>query len=301
MCKKLIFTIYLILMIAMPASAYEGVIGQQGMTYYDNIAPLVDIDAQGTNPGATQTGWEKWEMPSYWSSFGPINKVFTLSTGDMVLVQMNGYKDGVGGNFGGSRQRWSPTTNGTNDFEYMLSDLAYVPMGTSGGLGMDYIEFNFFFDMDKAGKTFEFTFWNFDETFFYYPPDSHWIAYSQQNPRQWLIANGYPNGYQPDPDILPYSNMPAGLKDLTLGRVLQDGWPPHVLEFDTIYGMTYSTSFEVTLDDLGRATLYSWADLCSLQSNQYVAINGFAISIPEPTTVALLALGGLALLRKRRT
>lgn len=300
MCKKFIISICFILamlVIAVPASAYEGIIGQQGMTYYDHILLKVDIDDPDTSD--TQTNWDAWTMPAHWGPFGPINKVFTTSIGN-ITVQLNGHKDGAGGNLGGARTRVvGPDL--TNDFGKVHQDLTYVAHGSSG-LGMDYLQFDFLCGVANAGRTLEFTFWGYDDAFSHAgePPDSKWAAWSTTEPRSWLTANGYPDGYQPG-GTPPDSNMPAGLKALTLGRALQMGNNTWISEFDNRYGMSYSSTFEVTLNELGRATIYGWADMTNWTGSQHVAVNGFAISIPEPTTVALLALGGLALLRKRRT
>ena len=303
MCKKLTFVLAM-LAIAVPTSAIERGIFNEGDSYPgDNILLKVDIDANGsTGPNHTQPGWTAWEMPEYWSSFGPVTKNF-----GSVIVTLDGVTaTGGGGHLAGSRDRiHDPVSNCDCDFPLMYKDLVYVPH-TASCMGEDYFEVAFNFGPSHAGETYQFTFWGWDVAFggsgygsgSAAPPNSKWMAWSATNPDQWLNANGYPSGYD-CPNTPGESNMPADLMALT-ELALAQGRAPWLTCFDDSHGMTFAATLEAQLDESGRTTIYGWADMQSMVGSQHAVLNGFMISVPEPATIALLGLGGLTIPRKRR-
>jgi hypothetical protein len=165
---------------------------------------------------------------------------------------------------------------------------------------MDYMKLDFDFGTANAGKTFECTLFSWDLVYRYNPdlvdtpPEyipplgSKRAAWSLNNPAQWCVDNNYPIGYD------------------------TNGMPPElaaaVLDLNPVMGLraelrgdayVYSSTFSIVADASGQVTLYGWADMSSWVGNQHLPFNGFTV-VPEPITVTLLGLGGLAVLQKRK-
>jgi hypothetical protein len=63
----------------------------------------------------------------------------------------------------------------------------------------------------------------------------------------------------------------------------------------------YSGSFIAQSNATGQLSIFGWYDGYKWEGTYISAINGFTIGlVPEPATMVLLGLGGLALLRKHR-
>lgn len=320
MCKKLILVLAIAAMVS-PAWAIErGTYTDPGDQPYpgDGVLLKVDIDASGNSgPNDTQAGWEAWEMSGYYGPIGAQVKNFGIGTG-LPLVQIDGVTWASGaGNLGGSRDRLDGAaveTAADGDMANMLSDLVYVPHTTTG-MGKDYIKVSMNFGSDYAGTDLQITLWGWDPAFAGNglegyggagePEGSKIVAWSTTNPDDWLTNNGYdPNGYGypagPYEVGVTESNMPAGLQALVGDSAIELGTATWLSIFDDAMGMTYASTVEVTLDENGQIALYGWADMLTGTGSQHIALNGFMISVPEPATIALLGLGGLALIRRKR-
>lgn len=312
MFRKLTFCSFLLVVAAMaaPASAID-----PNGTYHDGQYPgqsvliNVDIDAYGhTGPNDTQVGWTAWEMSGYYGPIGSQVKDFGYGSG-LPLVTIDGMTaTGGTGQLHGSRDRLDGVEGEYDgDLANVHSDLVYVSR-TASGMGKDYIKVTFDFGSLRANYNYDITLLGWDPIYggselpeFPEPaPDGNkWAAWSTTNPDQWLIDNGYdPNGYGFS-STSGESNMPAGLMALVGDTAPQHGRAPWVAMFDAVFGMTYASTVNVTLDENGIVTLYGWLDSTSELGSQHIAFNGFAISAPEPATLFLLGLGGLFLRKKR--
>jgi len=305
MCRKLVFVLAMAAMVSTVLAVNVNDTFQEtnGSTTLISILK-VDIDAQGnTGPNDTQVGWEAWEMDGYYGPLGAQLKNF-----DGKICQLEGYTwSGGAGNLGGSRDRVDDTINDNSDFGGMLSDLAYVAHTTSG-MGKDYIKLTIRLGAAYANRNLDVSVWSWDPAFagsgLYggagEPEGSKVACWSTTNPSQWLTDNGYdPNGYGYS-STPGESNMPAGLAALVGDSAIQLGTAPWLSDLDGAHGNTFASTVNVNTDSIGRVILYGWADMLYETGSQHIAINGFAVSVPEPATIALLGLGGLALIRRKR-
>lgn len=271
MCKKLIFVLAMV-MLAVPASAQ--------MQYPQDVVLKVDIDGNYdpcASPSRTQEGWYSWPFTNAYSG----EPITSIKNFDGIVVQMKGVR--ADGGQPDSRMRGDQPSDGLGD---MHQDLIYIPKSDPCiGLGHDYFEFKFLAGL-RPDQDYEFTFWGWDSAF---NPNNDtrgtdWNAWGIVNP------STYPD-YAPGDD----ANKPP-----MLARAPVYGEPYPGVPFDEYYDMTYSASFIVHTDGNGRATMYGWQDPDAFEGSFHMPVNGFAVAIPEPATVALLGLGGLALLRRRR-
>jgi len=281
MCKKS-FVALLVLAMSLVASAAPS-----------PASPLL-IDLNGDNTAGdttrTQPGWEAWNLERAPSST-TISQEFS-----QAFVSIAGIR--ADGTLPGSRNRYNTTAENYGKAQQDLFFVGHSSLTTALN-GLDYLKMTFNFGSAAANTPLTFTMWAWDPAFAGSqvpgfggagePPGSKNAVYSLTNPATWLTSNGFPIGY----DV---NGMPAGLAATVLGQNMELGLNP---QQEPSTAWTYSSTFTVTTDGTGKVEIYSWNHETSFSGSQHIAINAIKV-VPEPTTVALLGLGGLSLLRRRK-
>ncbi|MBN2019459.1 MAG: PEP-CTERM sorting domain-containing protein [Sedimentisphaerales bacterium] len=232
--------------------------------------PFLKVDLNGDN-GPTQAGWESWSFErfptvnTFNNTFGNVGVTITGINYEGVLPQ--------------SRNREEPPEENNEYLNNVYRDFLYIPRSTSAGFGLDYLKIDF--SGLNANTYYEFTVFDFDA--YYIPESTKYMAWGIENP-----AN-YPSY---EPTVGGGGLAPKLARLHTAGA---DPCDPSVL--DPYY---YSGSFFVRTNENGQATIYGWADNESWEGSQHAPLNGFAIGIPEPGTMALLGIGILALRRRKQ-
>jgi hypothetical protein len=313
MCNKLSI---LCLMLAVVATL--SVSASAGSTI--TLATPLKVDIAGRYGNTVRCEWMDWQIAVDNGTFvGPQNKLFDMGSplpwenpaGTLEAYRKNQSPD----NAGASRNRsggWAGVL-GTGEF-----------YAGGKGFGMNYVKLTISqLDPDTTYKIF---LWSYEQRSVWASRadnvDDKWGCWSTTNPKKWLDENGYsgfngePNGYGPivnDDTILPPrtdSNMPAGLKDLVLACGAQGGRaflmtdPCNTDQGDNLLTDSLhcvSFYFHTNPGEIasGNVTVYGWIDPTDWGGSLHMPLNGFMV-IPEPATVALLGLGGLALLRRKR-
>jgi hypothetical protein len=264
MSKKLIFVCLALAVaaISVPASAVP------------QNTPFLSVDLNGGN-GPTQPGWTGWSFanPPGGNSFsttfsGGVSLTLSSSPGSTGLL---------------TRDRGNPSGN-TLNFDDMYEDFVGATRNSNYGLGWNALEFAF--SGLSSSTQYEFTFFCFDRNG------------ANNNYYRWLMGTTDPYTYVDPATGNAHSYQPA---------TVSNNFTPYLATINPGNGLwpstpyQYSASFFAATDGNGNVTIYVWSDTTSYSNQTASLVDGFQIGVPEPATIALLSLGGLALLRRKRT
>jgi len=314
MCNKLIVLCIAIVVVGLSVPAPAAYIGfdRDGNSGVNGLY----VDIGGAGASTQKSGWQEWLInQTDWSAVAPISTTFNNPQADLPwefpTSEIDTYRSPYGGT---APNKGAISRNRSGGFAAVLGTGEYSA-GTKG-LGMNYIKLTI--DDLKPNTNYKIYLWDFEGRDHWSlrsdNQDSKFAAWSTTNPVQWLIANGYgpggantsePNGgYGPiinDSTVLPPrtdSNMPAGLAAQLIGRTEMECPANDDTEYEG--GTAYRTVAQCIFSDSeGNITLYGWIDATDWSGSMHIPLNAYFV-IPEPATVALLGLGGLALLRRKR-
>lgn len=284
MYKKLIILVFVIAALSISASAAP------------SAANPLKVDLNGNNASGdtarTQPGWEGWDF-EFAPTVNTFNKAWIIG-GSKVSVELKGIK-----------------YDGTNPQTRMRSDQPSAELGdvhqdfffvatTAADLGLcglDYIQIRFAFGHEVANQTFRVTVWDYDDAFSTTQDPYHSVygAWGIVNPSTY---GGYQVTRWDDPCTPEDENGIYKNPVPTLARTYIHG-RPYPAESNDITAFTYSSTFEITTDDNGCASIYGWYDGDYWCCSYHMPINGFMI-VPEPAIVLLLGFGAV-MLRKRKS
>lgn len=292
MCKKL-FVALVVLALAMPSiAAYIG-FNEDGEP--DPMANQLRVDiVNGNTPRYT---WQGYDAGYAWT--GPVGadlvNPLAVDPWEVPHIEVDAYKTAqTPNNNGGSRSRNGGMLFVAGTGEYNA---------TAKMFGMNYLKVTLTGLAPETNYTIKMWGWearnvwsvNTDN------PDSKYGVWCTTNPVDWLTSNGYPNGYAPTEQTDGSSGMPQGLADLVAadgGRFYMIG-PEGDMSTNFVGEDVYCTKFTAMTTAGGALTLYGWIDPTDWAGSMHMPLEGFSIT-PEPATIALLGLGGLALLRRKR-
>jgi hypothetical protein len=319
MCKKLIILCLALVVVGLSVPALAVYIGfdEDGMPNGCANPLKVDIDGSGTVTKKCSTQpWQGWTFSQVWS--GPLTQQFANPLAEKAWeypkASLEAYRAvTLPSNEGQSRNR-------SGGFAAVMGTNEYSP--TAKGLGTSYIKLTL--TQLKPSTEYKLNLWSYEASNVWSAsssnPNSKYGCWSTTNPVAWLNDNGWglggshhagdpcaatTQGYgpiQPVPSCLSGdSNMPAGLAELVL---------PCGAEGDRVFLMApdgsdylgtskFVATFNVTTNSDGAVAVYGWLDCTDWSGSMHMPLNGFMVT-PEPATVALLGLGGLALLRRKR-
>jgi len=301
MCKKLIVLLLVVAALSIPALASSTI---------TLATPLkVDVLSQyGTQDDSPITGFVGWDTPSAFT--GPLTSTFDMGglpwenpTASYQTYRKNQSPDNTG--IGRSRSRGFVAVLGTGE---------YADPYVGKGFGMNYTQLA----VSGLDPDADYTVmvWSYDQRYAWSAntanPESKYGIWATTNPKTWLDNNGYsgnnnePNGYGALIGDFPItdSNMPAGLKALTIDCGAQGDRVNLIADADKEMQATkHIAKIKVhTLPgdpESGVIALYGWIEGTDYSGSFHMPLNGFMV-VPEPMTIALLVLGGLALIRRKR-
>jgi hypothetical protein len=301
MCKKLIFCLMLVVTLGVSALANP-------ITDTNPLkADICSFPSGATVANPALPGWQAWDIARSWTS--PVSKTFDMggTPFDWPTAELSSYRKAISpypDNTGGGRER-----NG--GMVYVAGTGEYATDGK--GLGTSYLKLSL--TNLTAQTDHVILLWSWEREGVWSNssdnPNSKFGFWGTQNPITWFNANnrtglnGEPNGYYALVGSgLTDSNMPAELlatgDRIFMQSPLNDDIGADWLVGDAHYAKLVVNSGGTPGEHDGAITLYGWIDPGStMGGSMHMPLEGFMV-IPEPATVALLGLGGLALLRRRK-
>jgi len=296
---KKLFVLLLVVVLSMPVLADVS-----------GTSPFA-VDVNGRNGNPTKAGYTAWFVTSPWNS--PFAKTF--DNGVTATLSSFGSTAGTPSD---SRERDGGMAFVAGTSEYGV---------TTKGFGTHYLKLTI--SGLTPDKDYSISLWSYEIHSVWTTnagnPDSKFGVWSTLNPMDWLSTNysgvvGEPplGGYGPKvgsdhPGATTDTNMPAAM----IAAMTSGGNSYARASIDQHAGATDNGDFllgaweneaKVAVhtnpfidDDFpgGDFTVYGWIDATDWAGSMHMLLNGFRI-VPEPTTIALLSLGGLALIRRKR-
>jgi hypothetical protein len=296
MCKKLIV---LLLVVGLSVPALADYIGEGN--------PLKVSITYAPSSQAAKCGYQSWGFERDWT--GPINGTFDnplavdpweIPVGSLEAFRSNQTPPADAA--GGARDRGGGMAFVAGTGEYNA---------TAKGFGTSYLKLTVTgLAPETAYKVFC---WGYEATSVWSMrtdnPQSKFGIWSTVNPYEWLTSNGYPIGYGPkfsvdNPVATTDTNMPCDFKNLVLNNgkrfsLMSDGVINDGNDHVGCQLLNCAKLCDVMTSESGALILYGWIDATDWGGSMHMPLNGFII-VPEPMTIALLGLGGLALIRRKR-
>jgi hypothetical protein len=221
------------------------------------LTPFLQVDLDGAG-GPTQPGWTSLPIASVASpTYAWTNTYGGVTVTILTTNYNNSWNLGV-------RNRTAETD--TNFLGPVYQDLLFVQHTSSVGWGEDFYTINF--SGLVANTNYEVTLFDYDSSYGL-SGDLAYAAWSTTNPAAWLANISYNNGYNPGDTA---HTPPIIAQNLMAGPFSAD---PAVND-----PYAYSSSFIVTTDPTGSATVYGWANNTAITSSQHIPLNGYMLGGP---------------------